>query len=210
MRIRSLWYTFALASVVSWMAGVATAQNPEGSAPEAKVPEAKAPEASSKRSAAQEPAAQKPGAQDPASAPSDAGPPLYGRVTAKEAAVRCFASQRSPVYEDILREGDVVMVGEATGEFRKVIMPLGVVGYVHRDFATTPVAPVNPAAFVTSIVNVTLVPTSGVALSTILVIERSITAPGVGVTVSKSSPTPSPGVESASVSVAAVTSASLV
>jgi hypothetical protein len=31
------------------------------------------------------------------------------------------------------------MVGEATGAFRKVMLPLGVVGYVPRDFATAPV-----------------------------------------------------------------------
>ncbi len=136
MRVRSLWYTFALASVVSLTVGVATAQNPESKAPEYK---GNATEPSSKPSAVKEPAVVEPAVQEPTPMPADAGPPLYGRVTAKEAAVRCFASQRSPAYEDILREGDVVMVGEATGEFRKVILPLGVMGYVHRDFATAPV-----------------------------------------------------------------------
>ena len=51
----------------------------------------------------------------------------------------CFASQSSPAYEDVLREGDVVMVGAETGEFVRVVLPLGVVGYVHRDFTTPPV-----------------------------------------------------------------------
>lgn len=51
----------------------------------------------------------------------------------------CYASQRSPAYEDVLREGDVVMVGDESGEFVQVILPLGVVGYVHKDFTTAPV-----------------------------------------------------------------------
>jgi len=75
----------------------------------------------------------------PAAVTTDAAAPRYARVLGKEVRILCFASQRSPTFEDVLREGDVVMVGEETGEFVKVVMPLGVVGYVHRDFTTPPV-----------------------------------------------------------------------
>lgn len=60
----------------------------------------------------------------------------YARVIAKETQVRCFASDRSPVYDDRLVEGQVVIVGEQVGEYREIELPLGATGYVHKKFAT--------------------------------------------------------------------------
>jgi hypothetical protein len=161
MRDRSLWYAFAWTAVVSLTTAVTTAQDPEpkAKAPSGKLPSAQKPadkvpgetvpggqkagdqKAGDKTAGDKTAGDRKPGAKAAAVVPTAAGvaQPLYARVIGKEVPVRCFASQRSPFYEDILREGDVVMVGEATGEFRKVMLPLGVVGYVHRDFATAPV-----------------------------------------------------------------------
>ncbi len=64
--------------------------------------------------------------------------PTLARVIAKEAALRCFATTKSPVFADILREGDVVVVGPAAGEFRTVTLPLGPTGYVAKKYSTEP------------------------------------------------------------------------
>ncbi len=65
----------------------------------------------------------------------------YARVNTAEAGVRCFATERSPVYRDLLVEGDVVMVGPVTGPdgYRPVYLPLGPTGFVHSDYVESPV-----------------------------------------------------------------------
>ena len=59
-------------------------------------------------------------------------------ISGEACQVRCFASNLSPVYETTLTPGTVVQVGEAVGEFRRVVLPLGVVGYVSKRFTAEP------------------------------------------------------------------------
>jgi hypothetical protein len=62
----------------------------------------------------------------------------FARVEAESVKVRCFASINSPMYEEAFPKGTVLSVGEAVGEFRRVQIPMGVVGYVSKKFATAP------------------------------------------------------------------------
>jgi hypothetical protein len=64
--------------------------------------------------------------------------PTPARITAKQAAVRCYATARSPLFLDTLEEGDVVQVGPAAGGFRPVILPLGPTGFVSKRYSTEP------------------------------------------------------------------------
>ena len=68
-----------------------------------------------------------------------ARPPKLAKIISEGSAVRCFASNLSPVYEDRLAKGTVVSVGAAVGEYRRVLLPLGVIGYVSTRFASAPV-----------------------------------------------------------------------
>lgn len=151
---RRLWYSFAFTGAALVTAAVGAAQEEKKTLPETKVPETKEPGAEVPGVADPQALAPKPegkveGKAEPVPLPAvpavpavpaaDAAAPRYGRVVGKEVKVLCFASQRSPVYEDVLREGDVVMVGKESGEFLQVVLPLGVVGYVHKDFTTAPV-----------------------------------------------------------------------
>jgi len=61
----------------------------------------------------------------------------YAQVSS-EVQLRCFASERSPLYEDVLTEGQVVQVGAKEGDFHRVIVPLGATGYVHKKFVSEP------------------------------------------------------------------------
>ena len=63
--------------------------------------------------------------------------PGFGRIEKAGTTLRCFATAHSPVYEETLAEGDVVeLTGEEQNGFRAIRLPLGVVGFVHKDFAT--------------------------------------------------------------------------
>ena len=62
----------------------------------------------------------------------------YAKITSPDVQPRCFAGPRSPVYDDVLTEGSVVKVGEVVGEYRRLLLPLGVTGYVHKKFTTEP------------------------------------------------------------------------
>lgn len=62
----------------------------------------------------------------------------FARIQVHETQPRCFASTRSPAFEDRLTEGQVVKVGPAQGDFRVVVLPTGVTGYVHKKFTTEP------------------------------------------------------------------------
>jgi hypothetical protein len=69
--------------------------------------------------------------------PADAAlsPGSLGTVASAQAKVRCFGSDTSPLFEDVLPQGTVVGVGPAVAGFRRISLPLGVVGYVHKKFA---------------------------------------------------------------------------
>ncbi len=62
----------------------------------------------------------------------------FVRIQAAEAAIRCFPTDRSPVFEDKLPQGTIVRVGVAEGLFHPIELPLGPIGYVHKRFTTTP------------------------------------------------------------------------
>ena len=71
---------------------------------------------------------------DPA-VPQDA-PTDLGRIERAGTTLRCFATAHSPVYDETLGEGDVVeLAGEDQNGFVAVRLPLGVAGFVHKDFA---------------------------------------------------------------------------
>ncbi|MBI5852127.1 MAG: hypothetical protein HZB39_14025 [Planctomycetes bacterium] len=60
-----------------------------------------------------------------------------GRVERAGTTLRCFPTAHSPAYDETLGEGDVVeLTGEEQSGFRAVRLPLGVAGFVHKDFAT--------------------------------------------------------------------------
>ncbi|MCA8955593.1 MAG: hypothetical protein KDC87_05935 [Planctomycetes bacterium] len=90
--------------------------------------------------------AQPPGKSEPpapASGPAPAAPSAAAAThqlaeLTVAAAVRCFASDLSPCYEDKLPAGTVVEIGEEVGAFRRVRLPLGVVGYVSKKFTGEP------------------------------------------------------------------------
>lgn len=87
---------------------------------------------------------QKAAATVPAKPPAAAVPTeeaagmTLARVEAESVKVRCFASINSPMYEEVFPKGTVLAVGDAVGEFRRVQIPMGVVGYVSKKFTTTP------------------------------------------------------------------------
>ena len=76
--------------------------------------------------------------QDPADQPASPGAVLYAKAVTDALKVRCFASSLSPFYEDELAAGSLVKVGEPFGEYRRVLLPIGVTGYVSKLFTTEP------------------------------------------------------------------------
>lgn len=60
----------------------------------------------------------------------------FARVADDEVALRCFATEQSPTYDDKLVKGDVVALLETDGAFRRIGTPLGPIGYVHSKFVT--------------------------------------------------------------------------
>ncbi len=62
--------------------------------------------------------------------------PVYGKVRADEARLRCWPSDVAtpPVFEDVLAKDQVVRLGERDNGFRAVILPLGPLGYVSKRF----------------------------------------------------------------------------
>ena len=75
-----------------------------------------------------------PRAQSPAAEPLQ-----YAKVTVAELQPRCFAGPKSPLYGDRLTEGAVVRVGATVGDYQRLVLPLGVTGYVHKKFTAEPV-----------------------------------------------------------------------
>lgn len=101
---------------------------------------------------AQEPApAGTPAAADPAApqaveAPADAAKSAAADATAKapvgalgtllaEGRIRCFPTVNSPFYEDTFPKGATLAVGRSENGFRQILLPIGPVGYVHKEFA---------------------------------------------------------------------------
>lgn len=62
---------------------------------------------------------------------------LFGVVEDESLPLRCFPTEESPVYEDILTQGQPVLLGDTyPPSFRQVFLPIGVTGYVHKNFVT--------------------------------------------------------------------------
>ena len=99
----------------------------------------------------EEPATGEPGGPVEAVAPQEpeaAAPADLGRIAAPDTEIRCFPAEQSPVFADLLAEGDVVQLtgGERDG-FVEVGLPLGMLGYVHKDFVQkTPTGTVETTA----------------------------------------------------------------
>ena len=72
---------------------------------------------------------------EPEGKPQDATP-VYGKVVAEEARLRCWPSEVAtpPVFEDVLQKDQIVRLGEQDNGFRAVILPLGPIGYVSKRF----------------------------------------------------------------------------
>ncbi len=74
-----------------------------------------------------------PSAQDPAE------PAISYAKVLNEVQARCFAGPKSPSYDDLLPADTVVQVGEKVGDYRRLLLPLGATGYVHKKFSSEPV-----------------------------------------------------------------------
>jgi hypothetical protein len=70
----------------------------------------------------------------PASASQPAVEGAMATVLAESSKARCWPTANSPTYEDTLAKDTVVRVGRAEGGFREVLLPIGPLGYVHRNF----------------------------------------------------------------------------
>ena len=89
------------------------------------------------RAGAQEPP---PPAAEPA--PASAVPAqdaAYGRVVVDELKLRCWsgAVATPPLFEDVLVKDQVVQLGRTENGFRLVVLPMGPLGYVSKQFTTT-------------------------------------------------------------------------
>ena len=62
----------------------------------------------------------------------------YARVSAPLVELRCFPTDSSPVFGDVMTEGAAVVVGESYGDYRQAVLPLGPVGFVHKKFSSEP------------------------------------------------------------------------
>jgi|GEM_PF-2713285 len=74
--------------------------------------------------------------QEPSSESQDAAP-IYGKVLTADARLRCWPGEvvAPPVFEDVLKQDQVVQLGEQQNGFRCVMLPLGPIGYVSKRFA---------------------------------------------------------------------------
>lgn len=59
-------------------------------------------------------------------------------VLAEEVHARCWPTENSPHYEDTFRKGAALRIGELERGHRRVLLPIGPVGYVHKKFTTAP------------------------------------------------------------------------
>lgn len=80
---------------------------------------------------------QQPGAVTPADA-SATSAEAVGAVLVPEARVKCWPTEHSPAFEDVLAQQATVRVGRGEGGHRLVVLPLGPTGYVSKKFATEP------------------------------------------------------------------------
>src|SRR5260221_7373441 len=75
----------------------------------------------------------------PAPADKDARPvPVLGQIQTAEARVLCWPSANSPAFADKLKQGLVVALLPADAGFRRVLLPLGPVGFVHKKYVGEP------------------------------------------------------------------------
>ncbi len=74
--------------------------------------------------------------QDPQQSDLQDATPIYGKVLADGARLRCWPGDVAspPVFEDVLPKGQVIMLGERENGFRCVLLPLGPIGYVSKRF----------------------------------------------------------------------------
>ena len=68
-------------------------------------------------------------------APQDAAP-VYGKVLGESVQLRCWPAEVAapPMFEDVLKKGQIVRLGTSEEGFRGVILPLGPIGYVSKRF----------------------------------------------------------------------------
>ena len=112
------------------VAAVVPAQDP---VPVAPVPGGSAPSVQDP----QDPSRQDPGAEQPAAASlAPSGARLFAVVGGDSVAVRCFPTDHSSFFEDVLPQGSPVQIGDTYGSYRQVFLPAGITGYVHKDFTT--------------------------------------------------------------------------
>ncbi len=85
----------------------------------------------------QQPVTQQPGEVKPPAAPAPAEAPKLGRVLADGTTLRCWPGNVAapPVFEDVLKKDQVVLLGRSENGFRAIVVPLGPLGYVSRKFA---------------------------------------------------------------------------
>jgi hypothetical protein len=85
-----------------------------------------------------------PAATPAASTPAPAAAVTQGSpmasVIAASASLRVWPTANSPVYEGSLNKDAVVRVGRSDAGFREVLLPIGPIGYVHKNFANEPTA----------------------------------------------------------------------
>lgn len=55
-------------------------------------------------------------------------------VLAESAKLRCWPTANSPIYEDAIGKDAVLRVGRSEAGFREVLLPIGPLGYVHKNF----------------------------------------------------------------------------
>ena len=83
------------------------------------------------------PAVQQPGTGTPAEA-SATTTPAVGSVLVAEARVKCWPTEHSPAFEEVLAQSTLVRVGRSESGHRLVLLPLGPAGYVSKKFTTEP------------------------------------------------------------------------
>jgi SH3-like domain-containing protein len=125
--------TFRSLLLVCLSAGTCFAQQSDPAEDETK-PDARPAEASAD-GAAETPADGGVRAAEPA---ERAVPTELRRIARDGLGMRCFGTEQSPVYGEVLERGTVVEPVEELGEFTRIRLPEGPIGFVHSDFATEP------------------------------------------------------------------------
>ena len=119
-------------------AGALLAQDVPQSSPSTPLTPAPAVPAEQQASTPSAPAATPVVTPAPAAAVTQGSP--MASVIAASASLRVWPTANSPVYEGSLSKDAVVRVGRSDAGFREVLLPIGPIGYVHKNFANEPTA----------------------------------------------------------------------